>query len=106
MYVDGYFAGVADDFDGMFQRLHVAPGRHEISLKLAGYKTHRVRLYVGSGGTLELDHEMEKGTGETFEDLTGGAARARRVLACLPGRRRDPPHPPRPRPPGPPESCA
>jgi hypothetical protein len=72
VYVDGYYAGVADDFDGLFQRLHLAPGRHEITLKLAGYRTHRVRVYVGSGTTLKIDHLMEEGTGETFHDLTGG----------------------------------
>jgi hypothetical protein len=71
VYVDGYYAGVADDFDGLFQRLHLAPGRHEITLKLAGYKTHRVRVYVGSGTTLKIDHVMEEGTGETVNDLTG-----------------------------------
>jgi hypothetical protein len=73
VYVDGYYAGVADDFDGLFQRLHLAPGRHEITLKLAGYKTHRVRVYIGSGTTLKIDHVMEEGTGETYDDLTGGA---------------------------------
>src|SRR3954447_10948038 len=26
VYVDGYFAGVADDFDGVFKRLHTTPG--------------------------------------------------------------------------------
>jgi hypothetical protein len=71
VYVDGYYAGVADDFDGLFQRLHLAPGRHEITLKLAGHKTHRVRVYVGSGSTLKIDHVMEEGTGETVRDLTG-----------------------------------
>jgi hypothetical protein len=75
VYVDGYYAGVADDFDGLFQRLHLAPGRHEISLKLAGYKTHRVRVYVGSDATLKIDHEMEEGTGETYRDLAPEVAR-------------------------------
>jgi hypothetical protein len=85
VYVDGYYAGVADDFDGLFQRLHVAPGRHEISLKLSGHKTHRVRVYVGSGATLKLDHEMQEGIGETFEDLTpGGAREARRSRPSSP----------------------
>ncbi len=75
VYVDGYYAGVVDDFDGLFQRLRLAPGRHEISLKLAGYKTHRVRVYVGSGSTLKIDHEMEEGEGETYQDLAPDAAR-------------------------------
>ena len=74
VYVDGYYAGVVDDFDGLFQRLHLAPGRHEISLKLGGHKTHRVRVYAGSGSTLKIDHQMEEGTGETFEDLAPDSA--------------------------------
>jgi hypothetical protein len=73
VYVDGYYSGVVDDFDGLLQRLHIAPGRHEITLKLEGYKTHRMRVYVGPDATLKLHHEMQKGPGETSEDLTGGA---------------------------------
>ena len=33
VYVDNYYAGIADDFDGIFQRLSVPPGQHEITLK-------------------------------------------------------------------------
>ncbi len=73
VYVDGYYAGVVDDFDGLLQRLHLSPGRHDVTLKLEGYKTHRLRVYVGPDATLKLHHEMQKGTGESFEDLTGGA---------------------------------
>jgi hypothetical protein len=91
VYVDGYYAGVVDDFDGLFQRLHLAPGRHEISLKLGGYKTHRVRVYVGSGSTLRLEHEMEEGTGETFDDLApdGAPREARYVPSLEPDRPRE-----------------
>src|SRR5262245_45560319 len=31
VYVDGYYAGIVDDFDGAFQRLHVLPGNHELT---------------------------------------------------------------------------
>src|SRR5215813_460432 len=34
VYVDGYYAGIVDDFNGVFQRLHVAPGDHAITLHL------------------------------------------------------------------------
>ena len=27
VFIDGYFAGTVDDFDGFFQRLHLEPGR-------------------------------------------------------------------------------
>ncbi len=69
VYVDGYYAGTVDDFDGLFQRLHVSPGRHDIALKLEGYQTHRMRVYVAPDSTLKLHYDLQKGQGETFEDL-------------------------------------
>ncbi|HXY38182.1 MAG TPA: PEGA domain-containing protein [Vicinamibacteria bacterium] len=69
VYVDGYYAGTVDDFDGLFQRLHVAPGQHEITLKLEGYQSHRMRVYVSPDTTLKLQYKMQKGTGESFADL-------------------------------------
>jgi hypothetical protein len=73
VYVDGYYAGTVDDFDGLFQRLNVSSGRHELALKLEGYKTHRMRVYVAPDSTLKLHYELEKGTGESFEDLSKDA---------------------------------
>jgi hypothetical protein len=73
VYVDGYYAGTVDDFDGLFQRLNLSPGRHEIALKLEGYKTHRVRVYVAPDSTVKLHYDLEKGQGETFEDLAKDA---------------------------------
>ena len=32
VYVDGYYAGVVDSYDGFFQRLHLPPGEHDIEL--------------------------------------------------------------------------
>lgn len=71
VYVDGYYAGSADDFDGIFQRLNLAPGRHDISLRLEGYRTHNVKLYVPSGGTIKLHHRMTRGTGEEDAGVVG-----------------------------------
>ena len=73
VYVDGYYAGTVDDFDGLFQRLNVSSGRHEIALKLEGYKTHRMKVYVAPDSTLKLHYELEKGVGESFEDLSKDA---------------------------------
>jgi len=63
VYVDGYYAGLVDDYDGLFQRLHVSPGHHDITLKLEGYKTHNFSVYVPHEGTLKLRWEMERGEG-------------------------------------------
>lgn len=72
VYVDGYYAGVVDDFDGMSQRLNLAPGRHEIAFQKDGYVSHRIKVYVGANSTLKIRYSMEKGSGpETMEDLAG-----------------------------------
>jgi hypothetical protein len=39
VYVDGYFAGHVDDFDGVFQKLKIEPGPHRVELMLDGYET-------------------------------------------------------------------
>jgi hypothetical protein len=96
VYVDGYYAGIVDDFDGLFQRLHVSPGRHEIEIKLSGYKTYRARVYVGSGATLKLDYELERGSGEVFDDLAGEGPEPRTSRA--PYASEAPPTAPAPRP--------
>jgi hypothetical protein len=75
VYVDGYYAGVVNDFDGIFQRLHVAPGRHEITVKLEGYQTYRAKVFVPAGSTLKLHYDMVKGTGEVMQDLAGEAGK-------------------------------
>jgi hypothetical protein len=72
VYVDGYYAGIADDFDGIFQRLHVAPGRHEITLRLEGYRTQKFRVYVPYDHTIKIHHQMVRGEGEdAAEEVLG-----------------------------------
>jgi hypothetical protein len=69
VYVDGYYAGTVDDFDGLFQRLNLAPGRHEITLRLDGYQTWSAEIYATPGDTLRLRHDMVPGASEDgFED--------------------------------------
>ena len=60
VYVDGYFAGIVDEFDGMFQRLRLAPGEHEIALYLEGYRTARQRVQLTPGSTFKIRYRMEQ----------------------------------------------
>lgn len=72
VYVDGYYAGVVDDFDGIFQRLYLSPGRHEIALKLEGHRSHRMKVYVPYNHGIKIHHHMVRGSGEDPpEDLAG-----------------------------------
>ncbi|MGE0703324.1 MAG: PEGA domain-containing protein [Vicinamibacterales bacterium] len=59
VYVDGYYAGVVDDFDGFFQRLPLEPGPHRIEMQLDGYTplTFDVRILPERRTTLEGDLE-------------------------------------------------
>ena len=56
VYVDGFYAGIVDDFDGAFQRLPLTPGGHRIELFMEGFRTVRRNLYVQPGSTMKM-HE-------------------------------------------------
>ena len=71
VYVDGYYAGIVDDFDGIFQRLYVAPGTHEITLRLEGFQTWSAEVYATPYSTLRVHHHMMPGpAGEVYSGTT------------------------------------
>jgi hypothetical protein len=68
VYVDGYYAGVVDDFDGAFQRLHVPAGQHEIVIYLDGYRALHQTVYLMPDKTFHIKERLEKlGPGEIAE---------------------------------------
>ena len=68
VYIDNYYAGTVDDFDGFFQRLHVEPGAHDVTLYRDGYRTVRQRIYIQPTGTFRLRYDlMPLATGEPQE---------------------------------------
>ena len=60
IYVDGFYAGIVDDFDGAFQRLRTAPGGHQLTLYLEGYRTYSERVYLSPDNTFKMRHRMER----------------------------------------------
>lgn len=46
VYVDGYYAGVVDNFDGVFQRLTLEVGPHTIELEAPGLEPQVYDVYV------------------------------------------------------------
>jgi hypothetical protein len=91
VYVDGYYAGVVDDFDGMFQRLHLEPGQHEVTLYLPGYRTATQRIFLQDEGTFRIRHEMEQRPAGEPDDARPASARATAPPARGPDRDRTPP---------------
>jgi hypothetical protein len=59
VYVDGYAAGVVDDYDGVFQRLRLIPGPHEIVIYHPGYRTLRQNVYYNPGSTHTIRFTLE-----------------------------------------------
>jgi hypothetical protein len=53
VYVDGYYAGIVDDYDGTFQRLNLEPGSHAIEIRTAG-RPLAYDVNVTPGQTLTL----------------------------------------------------
>ena len=65
VFVDGYYAGTVDDFDGTFQRLHVEPGDHELEVFMPGHRSYQQKVYLQPGKDIQRASR-------------DGAARARR----------------------------
>jgi hypothetical protein len=59
VYVDGFYAGIVDDFDGVFQRLPIRPGNHEITLYRDGFRTFHQTVYVAPRTTLKVKNKMQ-----------------------------------------------
>ncbi len=59
VYVDGYYAGIVDDFDGRFQGLRLEEGPYTIQIIAPGYETIEVRLRVQPGRTITYRGELQ-----------------------------------------------
>jgi hypothetical protein len=49
VFVDGYYAGVVDDFDGAFQALKLESGAHRIDISAPGYETLTFDVRINPG---------------------------------------------------------
>jgi hypothetical protein len=71
VYVDGFYAGIVEDFNGFFQGLPLPPGGHAIVLYLDGYRTIRRNFFFQPGSTVKLEETMMPvSPGETSEPPT------------------------------------
>ena len=59
VYVDGARAGTVEDFDGLFQSLHVKPGSREIVLYKEGFRSARQAVYVEPFDEKKLKFTLE-----------------------------------------------
>ena len=60
VYIDGYYVGVVDSFDGVFQKLNVDAGPHRVELKAEGYETTDFEVVVTPGDTITYKGDMKR----------------------------------------------
>jgi hypothetical protein len=60
VYVDGYYAGIVDDFDGVFQKLTLTPGGHHVDLEASGYDPLTFDVAIQPNQTTTYRGEMVK----------------------------------------------
>ena len=53
VFVDGYYAGVVDDFNGHFQHLDLTAGGHRIEVRQPGFAPLSFRTYIQLGHTID-----------------------------------------------------
>jgi len=58
VFVDGYYAGLVDDFDGTFQSLRLEAGGHRIEIRLPGFQDMELDVHVQPGRTITLAEVM------------------------------------------------
>lgn len=58
VYEDGYYAGIADDFDGVFQHLELSPGVHQVEIRAPGFAPIVVDVRAPAGRTITYRAQM------------------------------------------------
>ncbi len=58
VFVDGFFAGVVDDFDGNFQSIRLEQGGHKIEVRMPGFETLTIDVHIQPNRTLTIREEL------------------------------------------------
>lgn len=59
VYVDGYFAGRVDDYDGVFQRLTIEPGPHRIEVRADAFEPLMFEVRIQPDRTITYTGELK-----------------------------------------------
>ena len=59
VYVDGYYAGTVNDFDGTFQRLRIEPGQHDLEIYKDGFRPLRQKAYLTVDNTFRIKQALQ-----------------------------------------------
>jgi hypothetical protein len=57
VFADGYYVGIVNDFDGVFQHMNLEAGPHHIEIAMDGYQSIAFDVYVRPGETTTFHAE-------------------------------------------------
>jgi hypothetical protein len=60
VYVDGFFVGDVDEFDGMFQKLGIDAGGHRVEIRAEGYEPISFEVLLSPGETVTYKGELKR----------------------------------------------
>jgi hypothetical protein len=60
VYVDGYFVGYVDQFDGSFQKLPLNGGRHKVEVKADGFETAEFDVLITPEQTVTFQGDLKR----------------------------------------------
>jgi hypothetical protein len=60
VFVDGYYVGIVDEFDGVFERLHLPSGAHRIEVRAPGYETLTFDVQIRFGQTTKYQGDLRR----------------------------------------------
>ena len=58
VFVDGYYAGLVNDYDGVFQRLRLEEGSHQIEIRKSGFVTLSFEVLTLPGQTITYEGSL------------------------------------------------
>lgn len=59
VFVDGYYVGTVNDFDGVFQRLDIPAGQHELTVYMPGFQTWKQSVMFQPGEGYHYKGELQ-----------------------------------------------
>ena len=86
VYVDGYLTGNVDDFDGVFQRLRLPPGEHEVTIYAQGYRSITQRMLFRPFESYTIKDTLQPAAaGDAAEPRPTPSSRTQPSTARVPG---------------------
>jgi hypothetical protein len=59
VFVNGYYAGLVDDFDGNFQQLRLEQGGHKLEIRMPGFENLQLDVHVQPNRTITIREDLK-----------------------------------------------